>query len=68
VFPTIAKFVGATLPKDRVLDGVDQSDFFMGETDTSGPGKFGDLYRQYALWRKMAKLENFAERNGLGYL
>ena len=35
VFPTIAQFIGADTPSDRVLDGVDQSGFFMGKTDRS---------------------------------
>jgi arylsulfatase len=30
LFPTIARIVGADLPSDRPIDGVDQLDFFLG--------------------------------------
>ena len=30
IFPTLARVVGADLPKDRAIDGVDQLDFFLG--------------------------------------
>src|SRR5262245_47762758 len=30
LFPTLASFVGATVPDDRPIDGVDQSPFFLG--------------------------------------
>jgi hypothetical protein len=36
LFPTLANIVGADLPKDRPIDGVDQSNFFMGKTEKSG--------------------------------
>jgi arylsulfatase len=35
LFPTLANFVGSDIPKDRILDGVDQSDFFMGKAKKS---------------------------------
>ncbi len=35
VFSTVASFAGVEVPKDRVIDGVDQSDFFTGKTDQS---------------------------------
>jgi arylsulfatase len=35
IFPTIAKLVGAELPKDRILDGVDQLAFLFGEQEKS---------------------------------
>ena len=35
LFPTLAKWVGGDVPKDRILDGVDQSDFFMGKSKKS---------------------------------
>ena len=35
IFPTIAKFINAEIPKDRTIDGVDQSEFFMGKTKKS---------------------------------
>ena len=35
LFPTVASIIGKDLPTDRVYDGVDQSDFFMGNTEKS---------------------------------
>ncbi|TPG76411.1 arylsulfatase [Pseudomonas arsenicoxydans] len=34
-FPTLAKIIGADIPKDRPIDGVDQSDFFTGKQANS---------------------------------
>ena len=33
IFPTLAGFVGGTVPHDRPFDGVDYSDYFLGKTD-----------------------------------
>jgi arylsulfatase len=35
LFPTLAGIVGAEVPKDRPIDGVDQLNFFMGKTAKS---------------------------------
>jgi len=35
VFPTLASFVGGNIPQDRILDGLDQSGFFMGNVEKS---------------------------------
>jgi arylsulfatase len=35
LFPTIARIVGADLPSDRAIDGVDQLDFFLGRQSRS---------------------------------
>jgi arylsulfatase A-like enzyme len=35
LFPTLASIVGAELPEDRIYDGVDQSQFFMGTSEAS---------------------------------
>jgi arylsulfatase A-like enzyme len=35
LFPTAASIAGAAVPKDRPIDGVDQSSFFLGKTDKS---------------------------------
>ncbi len=35
LFPTLANFVGGDIPQDRTMDGVDQSEFFMGESEKS---------------------------------
>jgi len=34
-YTTFAKIAGATVPQDRPIDGVDQTDFLLGETDKS---------------------------------
>jgi arylsulfatase len=36
LFPTIAGMVGARVPSDRPIDGVDQSNLFLGQSDASG--------------------------------
>jgi len=35
IFPTFAKISGGKVPTDRIIDGIDQSDFFMGKKETS---------------------------------
>jgi len=35
LFPTFAKIAGGKVPDDRVIDGVDQTDFFLGEQKKS---------------------------------
>jgi len=35
IFPTLAKIIGAKVPEDRPIDGVDQSEFFTGEQPQS---------------------------------
>ena len=34
-FPTLANIIGATVPSDRAIDGVDQSGFFLGQNKQS---------------------------------
>ena len=36
LFPTLARIVGGTVPSDRVIDGIDMSDFFLGKQKESG--------------------------------
>lgn len=39
MFATILKFVGASIPNDRVIDGIDQSPFFLGnQTESNRDG------------------------------
>lgn len=40
LFPTLAKIAGGTVPNDRVIDGIDMSDFFLGKTEKSGRDGF----------------------------
>jgi arylsulfatase len=35
LFPTLARIAGGKVPKDRIIDGVDQTDFFLGKKDKS---------------------------------
>jgi arylsulfatase A-like enzyme len=35
LYPTLAHVAGAEVPKDRAIDGVDQSDFFLGKQENS---------------------------------
>jgi arylsulfatase len=39
-YTTFAKIAGAAIPKDRPIDGVDQSDFFFGKTERSARDGF----------------------------
>lgn len=39
-FTTLAKIAGADVPHDRPIDGVDQTDFLLGKTDTSARESF----------------------------
>ncbi len=40
LFPTFARFAGGEVPTDRVIDGIDMSGFFTGETPDSGRDGF----------------------------
>ena len=40
LFPTIAALTGSKVPEDRVIDGIDMSDFFLGKSDASGRDGF----------------------------
>jgi len=40
LFTTIAHLSGAEIPKDRAIDGVDQTDFFLGKQETSNRDGF----------------------------
>jgi len=35
IFPTLAKFAGGKIPKDRVIDGIDMSEFMLGKQNKS---------------------------------
>ncbi len=54
LFPTLAALTGAAVPKDRPIDGVDQSSFFQGKSDKSareGILIFCDSRLQAVKWR-----------------
>jgi arylsulfatase len=36
LFPTLAKIAGGRVPDDRVIDGIDMSDFLLGNHEKSG--------------------------------
>ena len=61
LFPTIAKVAGGKVPEDRIIDGVDQVDFFLGKQDQSnrehvivyvGSDLYGVKWRNYKMMSK----------------
>ena len=69
VFPTLAKFTGGDVPQDRIMDGVDQSDFLMGESETSaretviiyiGNELFGVKWRNWKMLIKEIDEDSYA--------
>jgi arylsulfatase len=72
LFPTFANFVGGDIPQDRVLDGVDQSDFLMGKSEKSaresmviyiGNELFGVKWRNWKLLIKEIDPDSYAISN-----
>lgn len=72
LFPTIANIVGAEVPKDRIMDGVDLTGFFMGETKKSaresvmiyiGNDLFGAKWRNWKILLKDIDPDSYAIRN-----
>ncbi len=69
VFPTLANFAGGKIPQDRILDGVDQSAFFMGKAKKSaresviiyiGNELFGVKWRNWKMLLKEIDEESYA--------
>jgi arylsulfatase len=69
LFPTLADFVGGDIPQDRILDGVDQSDFLMGKAEKSaretviiyiGNELFGVKWRNWKMLIKEIDEESYA--------
>ena len=65
LYPTFAEFTGGEVPTDRIIDGVDQSDFFLGKQEKSnregfiiyvGSDIFGVKWRN---WKMMFKEVDF---------
>ena len=72
IFPTLANFVGGDIPQDRVLDGVDQSKFFTGQTAKSaresviiyiGNELFGVKWRNWKMLLKEIDKKSYAIQN-----
>jgi arylsulfatase A-like enzyme len=72
LFPTLARIVGTDLPKDRVMDGVDQSEFLMGKSEKSaresviiyiGNELFGLKWRNWKLLLKEIDEDSYAIKN-----
>jgi arylsulfatase len=72
VFPTLANFVGGNIPQDRILDGADQSEFFMGKSEKSaresmviyiGNELFGAKWRNWKMLIKEIDEDNYAIQN-----
>ncbi len=61
LYPTFANIVGGTIPGDRVIDGVDQTDFFLGKQEKSNREGFivyvgNDLFGvKWRNWKMMFK-------------
>jgi arylsulfatase len=69
LFATLANFVGGDIPKDRIMDGVDQSDFLMGKSEKSaresviiyiGNELFGVKWRNWKMLIKELDEESYA--------
>lgn len=69
IFPTIASIVGVELPKDRIYDGLDQSDFLMGKADKSpresvmifiGNTLFGAKWKNFKILLKEIDEDSYA--------
>jgi len=61
LFPTLARIVGGMVPDDRIIDGVDQLEFFEGKQETSnreavivyvGSELYGVKWRNYKMMSK----------------
>jgi len=69
LFPTLAKFAGGKIPQDRILDGADQSAFFMGKSKKSaresvviyiGNELFGVKWRNWKMLLKEIDEKSYA--------
>lgn len=72
VFPTLATFTGGDIPQDRILDGVDQSEFLMGKSPKSardsmviyiGNELFGVKWRNWKMLIKEIDEKSYAILN-----
>jgi arylsulfatase len=70
LFPTFARIAGGKVPRDRVIDGVDQTDFFLGKKEKSDRESIvvyvgSDIYG--VKWRNWKMMFKEVDR-GLGVL
>jgi len=72
ILPTLATITGAKVPQDRVIDGKDQSGFFLGTTENSaresvmiyvGNELFGAKWRNWKILFKDMDPDSYAIRN-----
>ena len=72
LFPTLASLIGADIPKDRIIDGVDQSDFLKGKTNKSareslviyiGNELFGAKWRNWKILIKEMDEDGYGIKN-----
>ncbi len=72
VFPTLAHLAGGKIPQDRVIDGVDQSNFFTASAEKSareamviyiGNELFGVKWRNWKLLLKEIDSDSYAVRD-----
>ena len=72
LFPTLASFIEAEVPKDRIIDGVDQSAFLTGESKKSaresmviyiGNELFGAKWRNWKLLLKEMDEDGYGVKN-----
>ncbi|WNC67524.1 arylsulfatase [Thalassotalea nanhaiensis] len=72
MFPTLANFGGGKIPQDRILDGVDQSNFFMAKSPKSaresiviyiGNELFGVKWRNWKMLLKEIDESSYAIKN-----
>ena len=71
LFPTLAAWVGGKVPEDRVMDGLDMTGFFTGQSDKSGRDSipiyignelFGVKWRNWKLLLKEIDPDSYAIR------
>ena len=61
LFPTFARIVGGKVPQDRIIDGVDQLDYFLGKKENSNRESVviyngNDIYGvKWRNWKMMTK-------------
>ena len=61
VFPTLARWIGAQVPQDRIIDGVDQGEFLLGKAEKSRREGFvvyvgNEIYGvKWRNWKMMSK-------------